>query len=363
MIPVTKPFFPSLDEYVAQLRDVWEAGWLTNQGPKVRALEAELSTRFDAGVALVANGTLAIQLCLKALDLRGPVATTPFSFVATTSSLVWEHCDPLFVDIDPDTMNLSPAALDALDDDRVTGILATHVYGVPCDVDAIGAIAGRRGWRTVYDAAHAIGTTWRGVPVMGAGDASAASFHATKLFHTAEGGAVITRNDEILERVRRLRSFGEQRKGEFVEAGLNAKLSEVNAALGLAVLPHLDGLITRRREQHRRYRDHLEGQVRFQSVPEGCEHNCAYLPVVLESESAVLRVVDVLAAAEVEARRYFYPSLSTLRWVAKGRPTPVADDIARRVVCLPLHHTLTTADIDRICTLVERALHPTRSRP
>jgi dTDP-4-amino-4,6-dideoxygalactose transaminase len=363
MIPVTKPFFPPLDDYVAQLRDVWDAGWLTNQGPKVRALEAELSFRFEAGVALVANGTLAIQLCLRALDLRGSVATTPFSYVATTSSLVWEHCDPVFVDIDADTMNLSPAALEAVDDDGISGVLATHVYGVPCDVDAIASTAASRGWKTIYDAAHAIGTTLNGASVMGAGDASAASFHATKLFHTAEGGAIVTRSETILDRVRRLRSFGEKSKGEFVEVGLNAKMSEVNAALGLAVLPYLDGLIERRREQHRRYRDHLEDRVRFQSVPAGCDHNCAYVPVVLDSESAVLRVMDALAASDVEARRYFHPSLSTLPWVTKGRPTPVADDIARRVVCLPLHHTLTSAEIDRICSLVERALRPTGRRP
>ncbi|MCB9689338.1 MAG: DegT/DnrJ/EryC1/StrS family aminotransferase [Alphaproteobacteria bacterium] len=351
MIPVTKPFFPPIEDYDAQLREVWANGWLTNQGPKVRQLEAELTARCAASTALMANGTLALQLGIRALGFRRRVATTPFSFVATTSALVWEGVEPVFVDVDPETLNLDPRRLAELDADGVDGVLATHVYGVPCDIDAIGATCADRGWRVLYDGAHAFGTTWRGVPVLGLGDATATSFHATKLFHTGEGGAVFTRDPEVLQRLVRLRSFGEREKGEYVEAGINAKVSELHAAMGLAVLPHMEAVLERRRAQSLRYRERLAGDFQMQKVPDVCGYNHAYVPILLPDESRLLRVVERLAAQDIHVRRYFWPSLSQLPWV-KQTPTPVADDAARRVACLPVYHDLTLEQVDRICDLV-----------
>ncbi len=354
MIPVTRPFFPPLDDVHRALEEVWDSGWLTNHGPKVQALERRLAELFDAHVVVVANGTLALQLGIRAVGLRGKVITTPFSFVATTSALVWEGREPVFADVDPDTLNLSAAALAAIDPDGVSGVLATHVYGNCCDVDAIGVVAQERGWPVLYDAAHAFGTSWDGRPAMACGDAATASFHATKVFHTAEGGAVVTREGALAERVRRLRSFGEREKGDFVEAGINAKMSEVHAAIGLAVLAHMDEILAERRRQAERYRAQLAGRVRFVSKPARCVPNHAYMPVVFTSETALLRVEKALLDAEVQARRYFHPSLSTLAWV-KRAPTPVADDAARRVLCLPMFHGLADEDVDRICDVVIRS--------
>jgi dTDP-4-amino-4,6-dideoxygalactose transaminase len=357
VIPVTRPFLPELDAYVALLREVWDARWLTNQGPKAVALEAELTRQFAAPTLLLANGTLALQLAIRALGLRRRVATTPFSFVATCSAPVWEGCEPVFVDIDPGTLNLSPDALGALDVDGVTGVVATHVYGVACDIDRIRGVSADRGWKVLYDGAHAFGTTWRGAPVMSAGDATATSFHATKLFHTGEGGAVVSGDAETLARVGRMRSFGEREKGEFVEVGINAKSSELHAAMGLAVLPHVGDLLARRRHQGLRYRANLGGRVRWQEIPLECGYNYAYVPILLSSESDLLRIQRALHDAGVQTRRYFHPSLSTLSWVAR-RPTPVADDVARRVLCLPVFHELADADLDRICAVVDAGVRP-----
>lgn len=352
MIPVTRPFLPPLESFASALRDVWASGWLTNQGPMAQELERQLADRFQAHVVLVANGTLALQLGIRALGLRGRVATTPFSFVATTSALVWEGCEPEFADVDPDTLNLSAEALAALEVEGVSGVLATHVYGNCCDVDAIGEVARARGWPVFYDAAHAFGTTWRGVSALACGDAAAASFHATKVFHTAEGGAVVTPNGELAQHVRRLRSFGEREKGDFAEAGVNAKMSEVHAALGLAVLPHMDTILAERRRHCERYRSRLQGRVRFVSTLEACVPNHAYMPILLPSETMVLRIESALLSGGIQGRRYFHPSLSTLSWVRR-RPTPVADDAARRVICLPLFHGLADRDVDRICDIVD----------
>ncbi len=353
MIPVTKPFLPPLEQYRAHLEDVWAARWLTNQGPKVQALEAALTARCGAPTVYMANGTLALQLALRAVgEPGGLVLTTPFSFVATTSAPLWEGWRVRFVDVDPATLNLSPDRLAEVDAPRGTVVLATHVYGVACDVDRLGAIAAERGWVVIYDAAHAFGTTWSGRPLFAFGDLVATSFHATKLFHTGEGGAVFVAAPELRARVERLRSFGERTKGEFVEVGINAKSSELHASMGLALLPHMDAVLARRRHQSERYRSALGGHLGLQHVPPQCGYNHAYVPVLFRSEAALLRAVSRLGAAEVVPRRYFWPSLSTLPFAPKGVPTPVADDAAARVLCLPVYHELEDADIDRICGLL-----------
>lgn len=355
MIPVTKPFLPPFGAYEALLREVWEARWLTNQGPKVLALEAALTARCGAPAVYLANGTLALQLALRAvLPASGPglVLTTPFSFVATTSAPLWEGWRVRYVDVDPGTLNLSPDRLAEVDAPAGTVVLATHVYGVACDVDRIAAIAAERGWVVIYDAAHAFGTTWRGQPLFSFGDLVATSFHATKLFHTGEGGALFVGDPARKATVERLRSFGERAKGEFVEVGINAKCSELHAALGLAVLPHLDEILAVRRRQSERYRAALGGSLGLQHVPAECGYNHAYVPVLFRSEEALLRAVARLGEAGVVPRRYFWPSLSSLPFAPKDGPTPVSDDAARRVLCLPVYHDLPDADVDRICALV-----------
>ena len=293
MIPVTRPFLPPLDEVQALLAEVWASGWVTNHGPKVQALEAALAERFDVGVAFVGNGTLALQLGIVALgwdarpsaERRPKVITTPFSYVATTSALVWQGCDPVFVDVDPATFNLDPAALAQVDLQDVTGILATHVYGVPCDDVAIGAFARKHGLTVMYDAAHAFDARIEGVSLFALGDVAATSFHATKLFHTIEGGAVFCRDADRLERIRALRNFGQQSKGEFALAGINAKNSEMHAAVGLAILPHMQAVLARRRDQALRYREALDEVVQFQALPAQLEPNHAYAPVLFSDEA------------------------------------------------------------------------------
>jgi dTDP-4-amino-4,6-dideoxygalactose transaminase len=354
MIPVTRPFLPPLGDYHRLLDEVWESQWLTNFGAKHRALEQALAQ--DAGIdaVFVSSGTTALQLAVRGLDLRGDVLTTPFSFIATTTAIAWSHCTPRFVDIDPETLNIDPAALEAALTPSTTAILATHTYGNPCDDDALVAFARAHGLRLVYDAAHAFGVTWRGRSLFARGDVSIASLHATKLFHTVEGGVVYTSDATLTERFRRLRDFGGQQEPRWTVPGINAKNSELHAAMGLAILPYLPQILEVRRAQGLRYREHLAGVVRFQRIALDTQYTHAFVPVLFPNEATTIAAQTALREADIEARRYFWPLLSDAPW-AEPAHTPVAADVARTVLCLPIFHTLADADIDRICEIVVRA--------
>jgi len=359
MIRVSRTVLPPLEEYVAYLEQLWDSAWVTNNGVLLRTLESRLAETLGVEhVVVVANGTLAIQLALRALELHGEVITTPFSYVATASSLVWEGCRPVFADIEADTLTLDPARAEALVTPATTGILATHVYGVPCDVEVLARLAERKGLRLVYDAAHAFGVRYRGRSLLTWGDASTLSFHATKLFHTVEGGAVVTANPSLAEAVRRLRSFGQTSPDVFVEPGINAKASEFHAAMGLCLLPRLPALIAGRREIAEIYDrglTRLATPVERPRLRPGTDWNYAYYPLLLPDEGSVLRVQQRLRNAEVETRRYFYPSLSDLPYVSAAE-TPISRRAAARVLCLPLWPGLEPARAVAIAQLVVEEL-------
>src|SRR5690606_27065948 len=241
MIPVTKPFLPKVEEYDKYLASIWERQWLTNNGPLVNEFELKLKEYLDVNHLLyVSNGTIALQIAIKALELSGEIITTPFSFVATTSSIVWEGCKPVFVDIDSETFNIDPRKIESAITPSTSAILATHVYGNPCDIDAIQKIADKYNLKVIYDAAHCFGTKYKGKSVFDYGDISTTSFHATKLFHSIEGGAVFTRCPELLKKMSFIRNFGHNGPSDFKELGLNGKNSEFHAAMGLCNLNYVD---------------------------------------------------------------------------------------------------------------------------
>jgi dTDP-4-amino-4,6-dideoxygalactose transaminase len=359
MIPVTRTVLPPLEEYVAYLGELWQSARITNNGALLQTLELRLAETLGVEhVVVVANGTLAIQLAGRALGFRGDVVTTPFSFAATTSSLVWEGWRPVFADVEPDTLTLDPSLAEAAVTTATTGILATHVYGLPCDVEGLAAVAERKGLRLLYDAAHAFGVRYRGRSLLAWGDASTLSFHATKLFHTVEGGAVVTSNRAVADAVRRLRNFGQTSPDQFAEPGINAKMSEFHAAMGLCLLPRLPNLIAARRavaEVYDRVLAAAGPAIHRPALRAGTEWNYAYYPVLLADDRSVHRVQEQLRREGVEPRRYFYPALSDLPYVS-ATPTPVGRAAAARVLCLPLWPGLPHSDAVRIANLVVEAL-------
>jgi len=357
MIPVTKPFLPPQATYQQLVKEIFGRNWLTNNGPLVNQLELNLKEYLDVKHLLfVSNGTIAIQLAIRALDLKGEVITTPFSYVATTSSIVWEHAIPVFCDIDPKTLNIDPNEIEKHITERTSGILATHVYGNPCAVDVIQEVADKHQLKVIYDAAHAFGVTHRGRSIFEYGDISTTSFHATKLFHTTEGGAVITRDPELLRTMAYMRNFGHDGPEKFAGVGINGKNSEFHAAMGICNLPYLPEIISRRKHLCGYYDEALKNlQVTRPECTDPEAYNYAYYPVLFESEAVLLEAVALLNQKEIFPRRYFYPTLSTLPYVSNTADLPVATDIAKRVLCLPLYHELTEAEIDMIARLLLRS--------
>lgn len=356
MIPVTKPFLPPVEEYERYIRGIWQRNWLTNNGPLVNDLELKLKDFLSVKHLLyVTNGTIAIQLAIKALGLKGKIITTPFSYVATTSSMVWEGCEPVFVDIDPQTCNLDPQKIEDAITPQTSAILATHVYGNPCDVEAIADIAKRRNLKVIYDGAHAFGVRYKKRSVFDFGDISTCSFHATKLFHTVEGGAVTTNDPELLKRMAYLRNFGHDGPERFAQLGINGKNSEFHAAMGLINLKYVDDIIARRKELSGHYDSFLKNfQAKKPIVSREVTYNYAYYPLIFNDEKLLTRVAETLSQNWIYPRRYFYPSLEDLPYVQRSENCPVADSISKRALCVPLYDTLTKEEIDMICRLMLR---------
>ena len=356
MINVTTPFLPPIEEYEDFVKGIWKRNWLTNNGPLVNELELKLKEYLDVNHLLfMTNGTVAIQIAIKALDLTGEIITTPFSFVATTSSIVWEGCKPVFVDIDPQTLNIDPTNIEKAITNKTTAILATHVYGNPCDVETINRIAKKHNLKVIYDAAHCFGSKYNGRPVFEYGDISTVSFHATKVYHTIEGGAVVTRDPELLKKMAYMRNFGFNGPEDFAEVGINGKNSEFHAAMGLVNLRYATDLLKARKDQSLLYDIALRNlEVRKPKIQNGAEFNYSYYPVVFETEVKLLKSLKLLNDNWVYPRRYFYPSLNGLRYVDK-KQVPVTDDVSRRVLCLPLYHSLSQHEIDLIARLLLRA--------
>lgn len=355
MINVTKPFSPPEHEYLEYIHSIFKRNWFTNNGPLVNELELRLKEYLGLDHLLyLSNGTIALQIAIKALDLKGEIITTPFSYVATTSSIVWEGCSPVFADIDKKTFNIDPVGIESKITDKTTAILATHVYGNPCDIDAIDAIARKHNLSVIYDAAHCFGTKYKGKSVFEYGDISTTSFHATKLFHTIEGGAVTTNNAELLKKMSFLRNFGHNGPEIFECLGINGKNSEFHAAMGLVNLKYVSSIIDKRKSDYLYYQEKLKGlNVDFIEINKDCEFNYSYLPILFKTEEELLKSVKILNDNWVYPRRYFYPSLSKLNYV-EGANTPITDSISPRVLCLPMYFDLTREEIDFVCRLLLR---------
>lgn len=357
-IYITKSVLPPLQEYIGYLEKIWERGHLTNHGPCVQELESRLAEEFGVKhVLLVSNATLALQLAIKALDLKGEILTTPFSFVATASSIAWEGCDVRFADIDPDTLCLSPERIRERMHSGISAILPTHVFGNPCDVDAIDKIAKEYNVPVIYDAAHTYGVELNGKNIMQFGDVSILSLHATKLFHSVEGGVLATNDDALAKRISYMRNFGFDGPEAFQGLGINAKMSEFHAAMGLCLLGKMPEVIAARQKRVDAYDAHFEQIEKIKQPrwhPEA-SRNAAYYPIILPSEADVLAVIQALKQMQVYARRYFYPSLTELAY-APNEPMPVTEDISKRILCLPLYPSLALDDVDRIAGCVNEVL-------
>lgn len=356
MINVTKSFLPPRQEFDQILDRTWNSGWLTNRGQLVNELEAKLRDYLGVkNILLVNNGTVAIQIAIKALDLEGEIITTPFSYVATTSSIVWEGCTPVFADIDPKTFNIDPNQVEKKVTDKTVAILATHVFGAPCDHDRLKDLAKKHNLKLIYDAAHTFGSKVNGRSVCSLGDMSTLSFHATKLFHTIEGGAIICEDDELFKKIFYMHNFGHNGPEKFHGLGINGKISEFNAAMGMAVLPYVTEIMENRKERYETYIRYLGKELQFQQIPESVSYNYAYIPVVFENESQLLRVRDTLVAQKINPRRYFYPSLNKLPY-CEYDSMPRSESLAESILCLPLYHDLPVADVERICNIVLESL-------
>ncbi|MBL0049438.1 MAG: DegT/DnrJ/EryC1/StrS family aminotransferase [Bacteroidetes bacterium] len=357
MIPVTKTFLPPLEEYTAILKRAWDKSWLTNRGDLSLELETKLKQYLGiSNITLTTNGTLPIQIAIKALNLTGEIITTPFSYVATTASIVWENCKPVFVDIHPDYLTVDETLIESAITPATSAILVTHVFGNPCHVEAIESIAKKHNLKVIYDAAHAFGVSYQGKSVLDFGNVSTCSFHATKLFHCGEGGAFICKDAELHAKLFYHHNFGHKNNLEFYGLGINAKISELQAAMGLAVFNHFDFILAERKKVVDYYEQNLQlPALKKLKIRTGTEWNYSYYPVIFESEAQLLKVEAILIENKIVPRRYFNPSLNTVSF-SLGKQMPISESIASRVMCLPLYVGLAEADLEKICILIKTTI-------
>jgi dTDP-4-amino-4,6-dideoxygalactose transaminase len=357
MINVTKTYLPSFEEYAAFLKRAWDKSWITNHGELVQELEGKLKDYLNVkNLLFCSNGTIVLQMALKALNITKEVITTPFSYVATTNAILWEGCTPVFVDIDPKTFCIDTGKIEASITENTEAILVTHVYGFPCDVEKIKKIADQYKLKVIYDAAHAFGSGYEDKSLLSFGDISTCSFHATKIFHTVEGGCIVCNDDELFKKITLYRSFGHTDEDHY-SIGINAKNSEFHAAMGLCILPKMPDIIKKRREISELYNSTLnfdQGLRRPQNAS-NFTYNYAYYPVVFESENKLREVIEVLNKNGINPRRYFHPSLNLLPYV-QYRPCPISEDIAQKVLCLPLYNDLEKKDVLKISDLINNTL-------
>lgn len=354
-IHVTQTFLPPMEEYQNILSRAWDAGWITNRGLLVKELEHKLRAYLGVSNLLaMTNGTLPIQIAIKAFGLSGEIITTPFSYVATTSSIVWEGCKPIFVDIHPEYLTIDERKIEAAITSKTSAILATHVFGNPCAVEVIEEIARRNHLKVIYDAAHCFGVTYKGQSIFQYGDVSTCSFHATKLFHTGEGGAVMSKDTELLERIFYHHNFGHKGKEDFQGLGINGKMSELQAAMGLALLPYMDTIIEERSKLVDLYDKNLNfvGFSRLK-IRDETIWNYSYYPVIFDTEEKVCAVLEALNDKNIFPRRYFYPSLNSLPYL-ENQSCVLSEYVAARIICLPLYAELNLTDIQRICNIINQ---------
>ncbi|WP_421947826.1 DegT/DnrJ/EryC1/StrS family aminotransferase [Phaeodactylibacter xiamenensis] len=355
-IYVTKPSLAPLQDYMVLLQEVWESGILTHNGPKVQLLEQQLKKVLGIDhLYVVSNGTIAIQMAIKALGIKGEIITSPFTWVATLSAIQWEGCTPVFAEIEPDTLNMDPNTIEAQINENTVAIMPVHVFGNPCDVEAIQEIAGKYQLKVIYDAAHAIGSTYEGKSVLNWGDISATSLHATKLLNTAEGGACITQHAHLAKLLEQIRFFGHDDNKEIVREGFNGKLTEVNAALGLANLKYHQEVLDDRKTKYRFYKEALMELdfLTFQTIKIG-ETNYSYFPIIFASETLLLEALKKLNAENIFPRRYFYPAVNTFNNIVPYAEREISEDISKRIICLPLYKDLELKDMERIIDIIKQ---------
>ncbi len=352
---VTQPSLAPFEEFAAILKGVWDRKILTHNGPLVQKLEADLEQKLDVShFTVVNNGTIALQIAIKALELQGEIITTPFTWIATVSAIKWEGCTPVFCDINPKTLNIDYSKIEQLITDKTVAIMPVHVFGTPCDVEEIEKIAKKHNLKVIYDGAHAIGSKFGGKSVLTFGDVTATSLHATKLLNTGEGGGCITQNSELDKKIKRIRFFGHSDdKTDIVEDGFNGKLTEIHAALGLANLNYYDAVLEDRKAKYLLYKEKLQhlATISFQDIAVG-ETNYSYFPIIFETEEQLLHIESILKANNIVPRRYFYPSVNTFTKVVSYQPCPISEDISKRILCLPLYFDLSEDEILKITELL-----------
>ncbi len=363
IITVTSPLLPDLGEFNEMLKQIWDAKWITNMGQFHKQLEQALAEYLHVPyVCLFTNGTLPLMTALQALRITGEVITTPYSFVATTHSIWWNHCKPVFVDIDPNTGNIDPDKIEAAITPATTCIMPVHVYGKPCDTKRIQEIADKYGLKIIYDAAHAFGVEVNGESILNAGDMSTLSFHATKVYNTIEGGAMVMHDEKTKQRIDYLKNFGFAGETEVVAPGINSKMDEIRSAYGLLNLQQVDAAIEARHQVALKYREALrevEGIEFWEDLP-GVKHNYSYFPIFIDAQKYGMPRDELyfkMREQGVLGRRYFYPLISNFSSYrslpsATKENLPVATKIAESVICLPMHHALTDEDIERVLSCI-----------
>lgn len=351
-INVTKTFLPSLSEYQDILRTAWDKSWLTNRGNLVVKLESKLKEYLNVhNFIAMANGTLPLQIAIKALNIKGEIITTPFSYVASTSTIVWEGCTPVFVDIHPEYLTIDETKIEAAITAKTSAILATHVFGNPCNVNSIEIIAKKHNLKVIYDAAHCFGVKYKGKSIFDYGDVSTCSFHATKLFHTGEGGAIFCSPDHF-NVLYNHHNFGHNGPEKFHGLGINAKMSELQAAMGLAILPYMSEINQERCSLVKTYRNLLiHPKIELLKIRTDTEWNFSYFPIIFSNLGQLLRVKKGLEVNKIFPRRYFYPSLNTLPYI-EGTTCKVSESISERILCLPLYYGLTSENVQKISKIV-----------
>jgi len=357
MITVTKTYLPKKSKYKRYVDKIYESGWVTNNGPLVQKLEKKLAKYLGVkNIILVANGTVALEIAYRTLSIKDYVITTPFSFVATTSSLVTNGIKPIFADINPKTLNIDKNKIPSVITPNTTAIVPTHVFGNPCDVEVIEEIAKENNLKVIYDAAHAFDVKYKNSSILNYGDISTLSFHATKLFHTIEGGALIINDDNLVQKARYLINFGIENPESIPELGTNAKMNEFEAAMGLCMLKEMKIIAKKRKKIFKIYKKGLNDFVEFQDFNNNAKNNNSYMPIILKDEEQLLKIKKELNSINIEPRRYFYPSLDTLYYIEPKQNMPISRDISKRILCLPIYFALDLKIVKKIVDVVRNGV-------
>ncbi|RXR19087.1 DegT/DnrJ/EryC1/StrS family aminotransferase [Flavobacterium amnicola] len=353
MIPVTKSFLPEKQAYLDYLDRAWNKVWLTNRGELTLELEKRIKDTYAINnIIITNNGTIPLQIALKLLGNQGEIITTPFSYVATTSAIIWENCKPVFVDIHPEYLSIDESKIEAAITPKTTAILATHVFGNPCHIEKIEEIARKHNLAVIYDAAHCFGVTYKEASIFNYGDVSTCSFHATKIFHTGEGGAMFCNSEALYQKLFYSHNFGHNGPLDFHGLGINAKISELQSAMGLAVFDNLDYIFNERKKVVEYYLNNLNFEaLSTMKIRENTKWNYSYFPVIFNSEDQLLKVQQQLNQSDIFPRRYFYPSLNTIEYV-NGETMPISESIASRILCLPLYTGLTENELKLISNII-----------